>query len=103
MADRIQELRSLLDSDPSDTFCLYSLAMEYDKQGERDQALAYFDRAIELEPDYAYAYFHKARVQAEGGDAGSARSTLEEGLRQAKETGDAQAESEISGFLDELG
>ena len=102
MADRIAQLKSLLQSEPRDTFCLYGLAMEYSKAGRVDEAIGFFDRTLAVDPHYCYAYFHKAKCQEESGDLDAARATLREGLTQAKKVGDAKASSELAAYLDEL-
>ena len=102
MADRIAQLNSILKADPKDTFCLYGLAMEYAKAGQSAQAIEFFDRTIALDPDYHYAYFHKAKTLEEMGEVEAARTTLRAGLQQAQTSGEVKAANEIAGLLDEL-
>lgn len=99
MTDRISQLRNLLESEPDDTFCLYGIAMEYAKAGQPDRAIAHFDRTIEVDPAYCYAYFHKARCLMEANRMEEARETLVEGLEQARSSGDIHAEGEIESLL----
>lgn len=101
MADRTTELKALLLQDPNDTFCLYGLGMEYARLGQHQQASAWFDRAIETDPNYSYAYFHKAKSQEAAGDLIGAQATLRLGLERAKALGDAKASSEIAALLDD--
>jgi len=93
---------ALLAQEPEDPFCLYSLAHEHLKSGDTGKAIAFFDRTIAADPDYCYAYYHKARAQKEAGDVDAARRTLRTGLARAKACGDHKAESEIAGYLDTL-
>lgn len=102
MADRIAQLKAILESEPNDPFCLYGLAMEYAKLGDMQQAIAWFDRTIAADPNDCYAYFHKARCQEQAGDAAGAIATLEAGLARAKSCGDVKAANEIAGYLDQL-
>lgn len=102
MPDRIAELKELLRADPDNTFLLYSLAQEHTRAGELPQAIAFYDRTIDIDPQYCYAYYHKAKCQEDAGDAAAARRTLEEGMAQAQEAGDTQAAREIQVFLDSL-
>ena len=102
MSDRISQLKTMLDAEPNDTFCMYGLAMEYAKQGDLDQSIAWFDKIIAIDPNHCYAYFHKAKVQEEAGDVAAACDTLRIGLEQAKAIGDAKAANEIAAYLDEL-
>jgi len=102
VADRIAQLKSILEAEPHDTFCLYGLAMEYSKAGEFQRAIEYFDRTLAVDPNYCYAYFHKARALEESGDVAAAQQALRTGLKQAQSCGDAKAAGEIAGLLDEL-
>ena len=92
LTDRISQLKNMLESEPDDAFCLYGIAMEYAKAGRTDRAIAHFDRTIEVQPDYCYAYYHKARCLMDDDQPLEARATLEAGLEQARESGDIHAE-----------
>jgi len=102
MPDRIAQLKTMLEKDPGDSFCLYGLGMEYAKLGQHREAAAWFDRAIEADPDHSYTYFHKARSLQAAGDLAGAAETLKTGMRRAKVVGDAKAVGEIGAYLDEL-
>ncbi len=102
MSDRLSQLRNLLDKDPHDAFCMYGIAMEYSKSGNHQEAIAWFDRTMEVDPAYCYAWYHKARVQEQSGDTMGAKKTLEEGLVQADEAGDLHAQEEMKAVLQSL-
>jgi Tfp pilus assembly protein PilF len=102
LADRIAQLNAMLQAEPNDTFCLYGLAMEYAKSGRISEAIEQFDRTLTIDPNYCYAYFHKAKAQEEIGQNEAAAMTLREGLQRAKSVGDVKAANEIGAYLDEL-
>ncbi|MDP7009607.1 MAG: hypothetical protein QGI78_08565 [Phycisphaerales bacterium] len=102
MSDRLSQLRNLLEKDPHDAFCMYGIAMEYSKTEHHTEAIAWFDRTIEVDPSYCYAWYHKARVQDRSGDQEGARKTLEEGITQANSAGDLHAQDEMAAFLQNL-
>lgn len=102
MADRIDQLKKILAEEPNDAFCLYGLAQEHAKLGQHDVAIEYYDRTLAVDPDYCYAYFHKARSQEEAGDVEGAKATLRAGFERAKDCDDAKAAGEIAGYLDSL-
>jgi len=102
MTDRIAQLQSILQTEPHDTFCLYGMAMELAKSGRHDEAIDYYDRTLAVDPQYCYAYFHKAKCQESAGRLDDARQTLRTGLAKARSAGDTKASSEIEGYLDEL-
>lgn len=101
-SSRLAALAAMVEADPSDAFCLYGLAQEYAKLGRSDESLDAFDRCLAADPNYLYAYFHKARVLEESARIAEAVAALREGLTRANALGDAHAAAEIGGFLDEL-
>ncbi len=96
---RIPQLKKLLEADPGDAFCLYGLAQEYLKAGQAEDACAYFDRTIEADRTYCYAYYHKARALQGLGKVEEARTICEQGLAVAKEISDQKAVSELQDLL----
>lgn len=102
VTDRIAKLEKLLALDPSDAFVLYGLATEHAKAGAVDVAMAYFDRCLTADPNYCYAYYHKARVLSEHERMPEAVQTLRDGLVAARRAGDAKAMSEMQTLLDTL-
>lgn len=102
MADRLAQLTKLLSADPADTFILYGLATEYAKLGQLDHAITHFDRCLAVDPDYLYAYYHKAKLLSEHDRLPEAIAALNTGISRAKAARDAKALSEMSALLDEL-
>lgn len=99
--DRLAQLEALLAKDPRDVFCLYGIAMEHFKNDDLDQAISHFDRAIAVDPDTCYAYYHKARCLDDMGQQTTALETLQAGLARARVV-DAHAAAEIEALIDEL-
>lgn len=95
-------MRNLLVADPSDTFCHYGLAQEYAKQGKLAKAVDAYNEVIRLDPSYAYAYFHKARMLIELGQASEASDVLRTGVQRALEAGDSKAARELQELQDSL-
>ena len=102
MDDRLSQLRNLLDKDPTDAFCMYGIGMEYSKSGNHAEAIAWFDRTMEVDPTYCYAWYHKALVQEQSGDNAGAIRTLEDGITQANSVGDQHAQEEMKILLQNL-
>jgi tetratricopeptide (TPR) repeat protein len=102
LTDRLAKLQAMVEAEPSDPFSLYGLAMEFAKLGRTSEALAMFDRTIQADRSYCYAYFHKAKCQEQAGDASGAVVTLAMGLQEARAVRDAKATNEIAAYLDEL-
>lgn len=100
--ERIALLRKMLEAEPTDAFCLYSMGQEHAKQGALLEAVQWYDRTLEADPDYCYAYFHKARALEQLGKSAEAVSTLSTGLAHARSCGDSHAAAEIASYLDSL-
>jgi tetratricopeptide (TPR) repeat protein len=69
-------LRKALEMKPDDAWALNSLAVGFQKRGEVQQAVEYFDRAIAAHPVFANAYYGKALTLAEGGQPQAAYEAL---------------------------
>lgn len=98
----IAQLTALLEKDPDDTFLLYALAQEHAKNHNHDDAIRCYDRVIAVDPNYLYAYYHKARSQQAQDDEPAAAATARQGLDRAQAAGDAKAVGELAALLDEL-
>lgn len=99
---RLARLHQLLAADPRDAFTLYALAQEHAKAGDFGEAVAFFDRCLEVDPAYCYAYYHKARAQQSAGQRAAARTTALAGVQAAQRAGDAKALGELSTLQVEL-
>jgi len=100
--DRLETLKQFVEKDPKNSFALYGVAMEYAQRGEHDQAMEYFRKLWEVNPDYAYAYYHGGQVLAKMGNAEEARRAWEKGIEASRRTGDDHARSELEAALSQL-
>ena|SRR5215510_9623540 len=100
--NRLQLLTEFLQQNPSDPFARYGLAMEYSKAGQTEQALAEFNKLLELHPDYTNGYFMAAQTLERAARTAEAKKMLEEGVEAARRTGNQHALAEMSGMLEEL-
>jgi tetratricopeptide (TPR) repeat protein len=98
----IEQLESLFASSPEDPFLMYGLALEYAKADRHDDAVGWFDRCLGVDPDYCYAYYHKARSLESLDRFEDAAATLRAGIEHAKAQHDAHAQAELSVFLEEF-
>jgi len=95
-------LTQFLEQNPGDAFARYGLAMEYSNAGQTEQALAEFNKLLELHPDYTNGYFMAAQALERAGRTAEAKKMLEKGLEAARRTGNKHAMSEMSGMLEEI-
>lgn len=103
MSDRIEQLRKFHEQDPTDTFCTYGLAMEHAKAGEIEEALTWLEKTLEIDADYAYAHFQKAKLLGEAGRTDEARTAADQGLEAARRSGDEKAAGELEELRASLG
>lgn len=101
--DRIETLRSMLITEPANTFARYGLAMELIKVGDVEAGLTEFRYLMENHPDYAAAYFHAGKALESQGRLDEAREVMEKGIEVTTRTGDQHTRSELQGALDMLG
>ena len=100
---RLPQLHKLLEKSPQDTFLLYAIALEHKKANELPQALDYLSRTLQIDPDYAYAYYQVGQTHEQAGDLDKARQAYQDGLAAARRKGDAKALGELQTALDILG
>lgn len=96
---RLEQLRKLVQVAGDDPMSHYGLGLEYIKLGQWSDAVAAFGRAIEVDPKYSAAYYHKARAQLGAGDAAAARETLARGIEAANAAGDWHTAGEMRELL----
>ena len=100
--DRLQMLKDLIAQDPNNQLARYGLGMEYSGKGQADAAVSEFKKLVEINPDYANAYFMAAQTLAKAERADEAKQLLRQGITAAARTGNNHAQSEMQAFLDEL-
>jgi tetratricopeptide (TPR) repeat protein len=98
-SERLTKLRAMLEKSPGDPFLLYATAMEFKKSGDTPSAIEYFDKTIQHDWGYAYAYFQKGHAQETSGDVEAAKATYRAGIDAAQRKGDQHAAGEIAGAL----
>jgi tetratricopeptide (TPR) repeat protein len=102
---RLDKLLRILTAEPGDAFTLYGVAQEYAKRGspgDPERAVEFYDKCLAADPGYCYAYYHKARVQADAGQTEAAVATLRLGIATARKAADGKALGELTALLDSL-
>ena len=93
--NRIDQLKGFLEKDPSDGFTLYSLAYEYLKRGELEEAEAYFKKLKSLDPLYVGLYYHLGKIYHEKEEWEKAIHTFEKGIDVAHKIADTHTLEEL--------
>jgi tetratricopeptide (TPR) repeat protein len=99
---RIDQLQKLLELEPNDPFCLYGLAQEYVKTDELEKAIAYFDKTLEADGNYVYAYYHRGKALLRLGRRDDALATFRRGHEVARAVGDEKGLAELRDAIAEL-
>jgi tetratricopeptide (TPR) repeat protein len=98
--DRLQMLKDLLAQDPNNQLARYGLGMEYSNKGDVDAAVKEFKDLLQMNPDYANAYFMAAQALAKAERTDEAKHLLMQGITAAARTGNSHAQSEMQAMLD---
>lgn len=101
-AERIQQIRCLLEKAPDDVFLHYSLAMGLASDDRCDEAVLEFRACIELDHQYLPAYVEAGRVLRAAGEPAQAREIFQAGLELATEKGEDHVRSFIAQQLEAL-
>ena len=99
MSARLEQLQKMLEREPTDTFLLYGIAMEYKKSGDNALALQMLEKVTQLDTGHGYAFFQRGQILESIGDLSGARKAYEDGIIAANKSGDAHARSELEGAL----
>ena len=100
---RREKIEAMLVDDPTDVFLRYSLAMEWDKEGQHDASLDKLSQLTSESPAYVPAFFMAAQQLARLERIDEARSFLRDGIEEARRQNDTHAAGEMSEFLASLG
>ena len=60
--DRIEKLKTFLESTPADSFLQHALALEYIKVGDDGEARKLFKEILLREPTYVGSYYHLGKL-----------------------------------------
>jgi tetratricopeptide (TPR) repeat protein len=99
---RLEQLLRLTQTSPNDPLTHYAVALEYLEQRRYPEAVAAFEQALKIDPDYAPAYYHKARAEIRGDRKADARVTLAAGFAVARRFGDRKTAREMGELLESI-
>lgn len=97
MSTRLNQLQTLLDASPDDTFLLFAIAKEYEKAGDLDSALNYYLKLKAEDSEYVGLYYHLGKLYEVKDQLETAVAVYDEGMQIAKRQGDRHALSELAG------
>lgn len=100
--ERSEQLKSILAQEPNNTFARYALGMEYISAAQLELALQEFRTLLEVDANYANAFFMGAQALHRADRIEEAIAWLRDGIACAQRVGNRHAESEMQELLDEL-
>ena len=102
MTNRLDQLLQMLNESENDSFLLFAIAKEYEKQQHLPKALECYLKIREADPSYVGVYYHLGKLYEELGQTKKAIETYRAGIQQATTAGDQHAKSELASALMEL-
>lgn len=92
---RLDQIKSLLDQNPTDSFLQFALAKEYEKLGMLQAALETYEKLLSYNPQYVGTYYHLGKLYELLDRNSDALKTFEAGMEIAKNQKDLHALSEL--------
>ena len=100
---RREKIEALLRDDPDDVFLRYSLALEMEAAGDWEAGLEILEALARGVPPYVPAFQMAAQHLVARQRIEEARSTLREGIEEARRQGNSHAAGEMAELLASLG
>lgn len=93
--DRIEQLKTFLQSSPDDAFVQHALALEHIKRGDDAEAKELFQAVLAKNEDYTGSYYHLAKLLERTGEREAAIAVYEKGLAKCKALNETHAYNEL--------
>lgn len=101
--DRLQQLLSLLKTNPKDSFVNFAVAKEYESAADYKNALNYYLQIVQHDKMYVGTYYHLGKLYEKMDKPELAFTIYKEGMNVAKMLGDQHAFNELAGARLNLG
>jgi tetratricopeptide (TPR) repeat protein len=102
MTKRLEQLKTMFEQNAKDAFIIFALAKEYEKSGDKELALFYYEKLVSDAPDYVGTYYHFGKLYETMNLPEKALEIYEKGIEIAKSQKDNHALSELNLVRDEL-
>ncbi len=100
---RLEQLFQFLENSSGDSFLHFAIAKEYEKLEDWDNALAFYLKIVQNEPDYVGLYYHLGKLYEVLQDPNTAFSIYKKGMDIAQKIADRHAYNELATAKLELG
>ena len=102
MLDRLETIKTMLESAPDDVFLRYSLGMEYAAAGRHGEAAAEFKHCVEMDEGYLAAYVEAGKSLRSAGRLAEAKQMFAAGMELAAMKGESHVHDYIRQQLEGL-
>ena len=92
---RIERLKSIIVENPNDTFALFALAKEYEKENELVESVQLFEKLLVVDKMYVGAYYHLAKIYEQLDEIKKALNIYEQGIIVAQQLNDIHSLGEL--------
>jgi tetratricopeptide (TPR) repeat protein len=96
---RIDEIKKMLKTDKQDSFLTYALALEYEKIGNKKEAILIIETLIKTDPAYLGAYYKLGALYEEQNKFDKAIQIYNIGIKLANEKNDNKTKGELEEAL----
>ena len=93
---RLNKLLDLLKQDPDDSFLLFAVAKEYEKNGNDTEAILKYTSIIGKDPGYIGTYYHLAKLYALTEEREKALTIYHLGIKECKKVNDMHSMAELT-------
>ena len=94
--DRMRQLLTFLEQSPNDSFLTFAVAKEYESLQQWEEALAWYLKITEKDPDFVGVYYHLGKLYERLVQPEQAIKTYKAGMEAANKAGDRHAYSELA-------
>ncbi len=94
-SQRLDLLLGILKETPTDSFVIFAIAKEYEKISNQNEAIQYYEKLYNLDPNYVGLYFHWGKIYEEINDSEKAIEIYSMGIEVASLQKDGHAEREL--------
>lgn len=93
--NRKEQLERLIVENPNDTFVLFALAKEYQKEDDLEKSAQLFEKLLVVDRKYIGAYYHLGKTYEQLNEVKKALNIYETGILVAQELNNLHALSEL--------
>lgn len=94
-SQRLELLLGILKETPTDSFVNFAIAKEYEIMNDQNEAIQYYERLYQLNPNYVGLYYHWGKINEEINEADKAIYIYTLGIEVAVLQKDGHAEKEL--------